>query len=251
LSATISELSDRTMSLAAANHAKDHFLSTLSHELRTPLTPIMTWVQLLKSRDPDPKVKDKAIAAIERSVRIQLQLIDDLLDSSRIASDKMMLTNERVDLSAVVNSAIETLQALAVDRGIRIESEFTVTGFVRGDPLRLQQVFWNLLSNAVKFSNSGGKITVRIWGRDLLLFVSIQDEGIGLEPAAIQRIFKRFEQVDSSTTRSHGGLGLGLSIVRGIVELHRGVVTAESPGKGKGSIFTVSLPEEGQDKYSQ
>lgn len=226
-----------------ANRAKDLFLATLSHELRTPLNTILISAQLLKNTPTeDPKVR-RASGAIERAVGNQTRLIDDLLDISRIVSGKLMLDLQAVDLTIVTESAVDVAQASAEAKGIALE--LTIHGPIRavhGDPARLQQVVANLLNNSIKFTPRGGKITVSLEAIDETARLTVTDTGLGLRAELIPHLFDRFVQAESSMTRAHGGLGLGLAIVRHIVNVHGGEVRAESPGEGKGSTFTVTLP---------
>ena len=236
--------------LVAANRAKDIFLATLSHELRTPLTPVLGWVNLLRSsKTHDPAMLRQALEAIERNARLQARLVDDLLDISRVVSGKLRLEREPVEMGAVVAAAVETVRAEAAARDIAVEVEtpdFPVV--VQGSPVRLQQIAWNLLSNAVKFTPSGGRVSVGVAREGNEARVSVADTGVGIAPDFLPHVFDLFRQADSSTTRQHGGLGLGLAIVRALVELHGGWVRAESEGKGRGARFTFGLPcaEEGE-----
>lgn len=226
-----------------ANRAKDLFLATLSHELRTPLSTILMSAQLLKNTPTeDPKIR-RASAAIERAVGNQARLIDDLLDISRIVSGKLMLDLQAVDLTSVVQTAVDVAQASAEAKGIALELTMDKRlRAVHGDPTRLQQVVANLLNNSIKFTPKGGKITVRLEAIDETAQLTVADTGLGLRAEIIPHLFDRFVQAESSMTRAHGGLGLGLAIVRHIVNVHGGVVRAESPGEGKGATFTVTLP---------
>jgi two-component system CheB/CheR fusion protein len=226
-----------------ANRAKDLFLATLSHELRTPLSTILMSAQLLKNTPTeDPKIR-RASVAIERAVGNQARLIDDLLDISRIVSGKLMLDLQAVDLTSVVQSAVDVAQASAEAKGIALE--LTMARRLRpvhGDPTRLQQVIANLLNNSIKFTPKGGKITVRLEAIDETAQLQVTDTGRGLRAEIIPHLFDRFVQAESSMTRAYGGLGLGLAIVRHIVNVHGGEVRAESPGEEKGATFTVTLP---------
>jgi PAS domain S-box-containing protein len=227
----------------AANRMKDEFLITLSHELRTPLNAIIGWASLLRQGHLAAGPMDKAIATIDRNARTLVQLIEDLLDVSRIITGKLRLDVRPVDLARVVDASVDIVRPAALAKGIRIDTIIgrDATG-VTGDPARLQQVIWNLLSNAVKFTPGGGRVTVRVERADADVRVQIIDNGKGIEPAFLPHVFDRFRQADSTTTRSHGGLGLGLAIVRHLVELHGGTVTAESEGEGCGATFTIALP---------
>lgn len=225
-----------------ANRAKDDFLATISHELRTPLNAILGWVQLLKRTAVAPDVL-KGLNTIERNSRLQAQLIEDLLDMSRIISGKLRLDPQRVEIGGVLTAAVQTVEADAAARaiGVRMNS-VAPSAFVNGDPNRLQQVFWNILVNALKFTPDGGEVTVCLEILDGNAVVSISDTGQGIEEKNLSYIFERFAQADSSMTRKFGGLGIGLSLVRDLVELHRGSVTAKSSGPGLGSTFTVTIP---------
>jgi signal transduction histidine kinase/chemotaxis methyl-accepting protein methylase/ActR/RegA family two-component response regulator len=226
----------------AANRMKDDFLATLSHELRTPMTPMLGWVKLLRSEKLDEGQKLKGLEIIERSVKAQRQLIEDLLDISRIVTGKFELKSQAVDLLKVLESAIETVSPMAKGKSIEIETDLTPVENTTGDADRLRQAFWNVLVNAVKFTPDGGRITVRMRNIDRTVEVKITDTGEGISPTLLPHLFERFRQGDSSTTRKYGGLGIGLSIVRTVVELHGGRVAAESEGLGKGASFTVTLP---------
>jgi PAS domain S-box-containing protein len=225
------------------NRVKDEFLATLSHELRTPLNAIMGWSQLMAGGTMNSAEMKEAGEIIERNARTQKQLIEDLLDMSRIISGKLRLDVQRVEPITVIEAAIETVRPSADAKGIEIETSFDPkVGAVSGDPARLQQIVWNLLSNAVKFTPSGGRIQVvyrRVNGH---MEVSVLDTGQGIKPDFLPHLFARFSQADSSTNRKHGGLGLGLAIVKQLVELHGGTIEAESEGEGKGSTFTIRLP---------
>ncbi len=226
-----------------ADRAKDQFLATISHELRTPLSPILAWTQMLRGDQLAPAQRSRALEVIERSARTQAQLIEDLLDLSRIAEGKMRLHVQPVSLPEVVRRAIDTVSAAADARGVRIQAILDEgVGPVSGDPDRLQQVAWNLLSNAVKFTPRGGRVHVVVERVNSHVELAVGDSGRGLPADQLPHLFERFWQSDSSSTREHGGLGLGLAIVRHLVELHGGTVHAESAGPGQGSTFTVKLP---------
>lgn len=227
----------------AANRIKDEFLAIVSHELRTPLNPILGWSKLLRTRKLDQDKVDQALETIERNASLQAQLIDDLLDVSRILRGKLSLQTLRVDLVRVIQAAIETMRLAAAAKSIEIDTQLDSTvGFVSGDPNRLQQVVWNLLSNAVKFTPRGGRITVRLQAIDSHAQIQVSDTGQGISPDFFPYIFDYFRQENSTTTRSVGGLGLGLAIVRHLIELHGGRIEAESEGIGQGATFTVTLP---------
>jgi PAS domain S-box-containing protein len=227
-----------------ANHLKDEFLATLSHELRTPLGAILGWAHILRRKlggaDPDLQ---KGVEVIERSTRAQTQLIDDLLDMSRITSGKLRLDVQPVAPITFLEAAIETMRPAADAAGVRVEAMLDPSaGPVSGDPGRLQQVAWNLLANAVKFTPRGGKVQVLLERVNSHVEITVADTGAGIKPEFLPHIFDRFRQADGSTTRRYGGLGLGLSIVRHLVELHGGTVFAKSPGEGCGATFVVHLP---------
>ncbi|HEX9919205.1 MAG TPA: ATP-binding protein, partial [Pyrinomonadaceae bacterium] len=226
-----------------ANRLKDEFLATLSHELRTPLTAILGWSRLLQTSDFDKVATARALHTIERNAQAQAQLIDDLLDTSRIITGKLRLDVRAVDLESVVMSAIETARPVAEAKGIRLQTIFdTRVGPISGDPDRLQQVVWNLLSNAIKFTPQGGRVQVRLERVYSHVEITVADTGRGIAAEFLPHVFDRFRQADQTTTRAHGGLGLGLAIVRQLVELHGGSVHVESEGEGRGTTFTVSLP---------
>jgi PAS domain S-box-containing protein len=226
-----------------ANRAKEEFLAVISHELRTPLTPILTWSRLLRSGKLDQPATERAIEAIERAARAQAQLIEDLLDVSRITSGKLRLDVRPIELQPVVEAAIESVRPGAEAKGMQLELVLDRNaGVVSGDPERLQQVVWNLLSNAIKFTPRGGRIQVCLQRVDSHVEIAVSDTGQGIDPEFLPHVFERFRQADSSSTRTHGGLGLGLAIVRHLVELHGGRVRAQSPGEGQGATFVVELP---------
>jgi signal transduction histidine kinase len=226
----------------AASRAKDEFLATVSHELRTPLQAILGWSTLLREDRDDPALVGRALETIERNARAQMRLITDILDVARIVSGKLRLTPEPVDLRPVVGAAVETVRPTADARGVALEAALDDAGPFAGDPARLQQVVWNLLSNAVKFTPPGGRVAVSLRRRGDAVEIVVRDTGQGIDPAFLPHVFERFRQADGSTSRAHGGLGLGLAIVRHLVELHGGTVRAESEGPGRGATFTVSLP---------
>jgi len=232
---------------AAAERAsllKDEFLATLSHELRTPLNGILGWSHIMRQDNANAEVIAEGLEVIERSARAQSEIIEDLLDMSRIISGKVRLDVQRLDLSAIVQSAVETARPAAEAKGIRLQSiTDPLNGVVvSGDVNRLQQVLWNLLSNAVKFTPKGGRVQVLLERINSHLEISVIDTGEGIKPEFLPFVFDRFRQADASTTRRHGGLGLGLSIVRQLVELHGGSVRAKSDGPGHGSTFVIALP---------
>ncbi|KFE63186.1 chemotaxis protein CheB [Hyalangium minutum] len=226
-----------------ANRAKDQFLATLSHELRTPLSTMLMQAQLLRRGAMDDARLKRAGETIERSTKMQVQLIDDLLDVSRIVTGKLLMQLQPIHLHTVVQAALESVSAQADKKSITFEVALDESlGLISGDPTRLQQVVWNLLTNAIKFSPAGQRVTVVLEPMDGHARLRVSDRGAGIEAEALQRVFDRFMQEDSSNTRVFGGLGLGLAIVRHLVELHGGTVHAESPGKGQGATFTVILP---------
>jgi signal transduction histidine kinase len=227
----------------AANRIKDQFLATLSHELRTPLTAIIGWTGLLRSRDFDAELQAQALETVERNARTQAQLIDDLLDVSRIVSGKLLLDVSEVELDKVVANAINVVRPAADAKGIRIAYDKEAKrNFIKGDAARLQQIAWNLLSNAVKFTPEGGFVRVRLECAGAHVKLSVSDSGKGIDADFLPHVFDRFRQADSATTRNYGGLGLGLAIVRHLVELHGGTVGAESGGEGQGATFSTTFP---------
>ncbi|MEJ7598719.1 MAG: ATP-binding protein [Kofleriaceae bacterium] len=222
---------------------KDEFLATLSHELRTPLNAVLGWSELLLSRVNDNPETRRGLETIARNARAQAQLIEDLLDMNRIVSGKIRLDVQRIELSPILEAALDSVRPSAESKSIRIRQTFDPNaGPVFGDPNRLQQIVWNLLTNAVKFTPKGGKIDVLLQRVNSHIEIVVHDSGIGIRPEFLPHLFERFRQADSSTTRRYGGLGLGLSIVKQLVELHGGTVKAESPGKDQGATFHVSLP---------
>jgi signal transduction histidine kinase/DNA-binding response OmpR family regulator len=226
-----------------ANRAKDQFLATLSHELRTPLSAILGWSQLVRTGKLEEQQMARAFETIERNARSQSQLIDDLLDVSRIITGKLQIELRLVDLSRILEAAIDSVRPAYETKGIKFEvSGVPNSCFVRGDANRLQQVFWNLFNNAVKFTPAEGKISVTVEKNKPNVNICIRDSGIGIDARFLPFIFERFQQADGSTTRAHGGLGLGLAIVRHLVDLHSGEIQVESAGVGKGSTFSVTLP---------
>ena len=227
----------------AANRIKDEFLAVLSHELRTPLSPILGWARMLRSSKLDAATTDRALETIERNAQLQTQLIEDLLDVSRILQGKMTLSARPVDLASTIEAAVETVRLAASAKLIQIQTAIEPdVGQVLGDPTRLQQVVWNLLSNAIKFTPKAGRVEVRLERIKTSAQIRVSDTGNGIEPEFLPHIFEYFRQADSTTTRLFGGLGLGLAIVRHLVELHGGIVQAASPGTGHGSTFVVQLP---------
>ncbi|MDX6557099.1 MAG: hypothetical protein QOF72_148, partial [Blastocatellia bacterium] len=226
----------------AANRTKDEFLATLSHELRTPLTAILGWSHLLRMNKLREPQFAHALETIERNARSQSQLIDDLLDVSRIVTGKLQIEFSTVNLSRVIEAAVESVHPALASKEIKLATVLEPGVRVQGDANRLQQIFWNLFTNAIKFTPKGGNITVATERSDAEVKIKVIDNGIGITPEFLPYIFDRFRQADGSTTRAQGGLGLGLSIVRHLVDLHHGKVAVSSPGKQLGSTFTISLP---------
>jgi signal transduction histidine kinase/ActR/RegA family two-component response regulator len=227
----------------AAVRAKDEFIATVSHELRTPLNAVLGWARLLRTGRLDPAAAAKGFEVIERSATTQAQIVDDLLDVARIARGQLRLDVRLVELVPVIEAAVDAVRPAAQARGIEIASVLVPrAGMVNGDPGRLQQVVWNLLANAIKFSLPGGRVEVRLEPESGQVGIHVRDTGAGITPAFLPHVFEPFRQADSSSTRRHGGLGLGLAIVRRIVEAHGGAVSVASEGPGKGATFTVRLP---------
>lgn len=226
-----------------ANQIKDQFLATLSHELRTPLAAIIGWAHMLRAGTLDDETNARALEVIERKAYEQNQLIDDLLDVSRIITGKLRLDMQKVDLHAVAAAAVEAVRPSAVKKSIEVETVFDAQSMsVSGDHTRLQQVMLNLLNNAIKFTPAGGLISVRIERSDTQARIIVKDTGTGITKEFLPHVFDRFRQADSSTTREHGGLGLGLAIVHHLVELHGGAVWAASDGRDEGATFTIEIP---------
>lgn len=227
----------------AANRARDEFLATVSHELRTPLTPVLGWLHLIRSRTLDKATVDNALEKIARNIRLQMRLIEDLLEVSRVITGKLQLVYAPLDLCRIITAAVETMRQAAQAKGIELQQQATAEPcLVSGDQDRLQQVIWNLLSNAIKFTPSGGRVDVHLTRRTNELEVSVSDTGRGISADFLPHVFDRFRQEDSPLTRAHSGLGLGLSIVRHLVELHGGSVSATSPGIDRGATFSFTLP---------
>jgi PAS domain S-box-containing protein len=234
----------------AANRAKDEFLATLSHELRTPLNAIVGWTQMLLDGRMDERTNRRALEVIDRNAHLQVQLVADILDVSRIITGALRLEIQPVDLGSVIGAALDAVRPAADAKRIRIRSRLAASArLTEGDPQRLQQIVWNLLANAVKFTQPGGRVEVEVLdGGDTGVRIRVHDDGAGIDPAFLPHVFERFRQADSSVSREHGGLGLGLAIVRHLAELHGGTVGAESPGLGMGSTFTVELPRMDPDR---
>jgi signal transduction histidine kinase len=226
-----------------ANRLKDEFLATVSHELRTPLTAIVGWTTLLRTGELDREKTSRAIETIYRNAHSQVQLISDLLDVSRVISNKLSLTISTVDVALAIEAALDAVRLEAESKKIQLKSIYEPGfPFITGDAERLQQIIWNLLSNAIKFTPRGGSVHVELKRVGSFAEITVADSGIGIEPEFLPFVFDRFRQANSATTRHHGGLGLGLSIVRELTELHNGTVTAISDGKDKGATFFVRLP---------
>jgi PAS domain S-box-containing protein len=227
----------------AANRVKDEFLAVLSHELRSPLNPILGWTKILRSRRLDATKTEQALETIERNAKLQAQLVEDLLDISRILQGKMVLNTAPVNLAVTIQAALETVRLAAEAKHIQIQTNLNpISGSVSGDANRLQQIVWNLLSNAVKFTSPGGRVQVKLEQVGTQAQIQVKDTGKGIKPEFLPHVFDYFRQEDGTTTRQFGGLGLGLAIVRQLTELHGGTVWAESPGPDLGATFTVQLP---------
>ena len=228
----------------AANRAKDVFLATLSHELRTPLNAIVGWARMLVDGTLDGATAKRALQIIDRNAQVQLQLVEDILDVSRIVTGKLSLDIQPVDVGAIVGAVLESVRPAAEAKQVRIHSKLSASSrVIAADPKRLQQIVWNLISNALKFTGPGGRVEVEVLdGPASSVCIKVVDDGVGIAPEFLPHLFERFTQADSSTTRQHGGLGLGLAIVRHLVELHGGTIRAESRGVGQGAAFVVELP---------
>jgi signal transduction histidine kinase len=236
------ELTRLNAELAEANRAKDVFLATLSHELRTPLTPVVGWIKLLRSGNLDEKSVAQALDAIERNAWLQSKLIDDLLDTSRIATGKLHFEPKPTDLNTVVKAAIDTVRESAASRNIEMSIALCPsTLVVMGEPVRLQQIAWNLISNAIKFTEPGGRVSIATQNAGAQARLVVTDTGIGIAPEFLPHVFDRFKQADGSTSRRHGGLGLGLAIADALAKMHGGEIHAESDGVGNGSCFSLHL----------
>ncbi|MEW6734436.1 MAG: PAS domain S-box protein [Acidobacteriota bacterium] len=226
-----------------ANRIKDEFLATVSHELRTPLTAMLGWTRMLRIGKLDETKYQRALEAIERNARSQAQIIDDLLDVSRIITGKLRLEVRPISFATIIEAAIDSVRPAAEAKAIQLNTVFEMdVGLISGDPDRLQQVIWNLLSNAIKFTPERGRVDVQVKRVNTSMEVMINDTGIGISPDFLPYVFERFRQADGSITRTHSGLGLGLAIVRHLVELHGGTVEVASPGVGKGTSFKVVIP---------
>jgi signal transduction histidine kinase len=226
-----------------ANRVKDQFLATVSHELRTPLVSISGWTNILLSRQMPPEAVEKALRTIQRNAKLQSDLVADILDFSCIDTARFSIKFENADLKTILEESVEAIRPLAEAKGIQLLTEISENApIVLGDPNRLHQLFSNILSNAIKFTRESGRVTIRLESTDQAAQVQIADTGIGIEPEFLPRMFDPFVQADSSNTRSYPGLGLGLAIVRHIVNLHHGNIRAESAGRGQGATFTITLP---------
>ena len=226
-----------------ANRLKDEFLATLSHELRTPLTSVLGWATMLRTSRLDEKTSARALEIIERNAKAQAKIVEDVLDVSRIITGKLRLDVRPLELGPVIQSAVDIMHPTAKAKGVRIRATIDPSaGLVAGDPARVQQVIWNLLSNSVKFTPKGGSISVQLLRAGSHVRVVVRDTGQGIAAEFLPYVFDRFRQADMTTTRQQGGLGLGLSIVRHLVELHGGQVSAKSAGEGRGSTFTIDFP---------
>ncbi len=233
----------REQSARAAAEAKDEFLAVVSHELRTPLTAILLWAKLLRSGHVTPNQTEVALGAIERSASAQQQLIDDLLDISRLVSGRLRLEIRETDIVPVIQGAIDTVRPAAELKGVNLESDLdTRLGNMRIDPDRVRQVVWNLVNNAVKFTPAGGHVRIRLQRTRDTMNIQVKDTGQGIRQNFLPHVFERFRQADTSPTRTYGGLGLGLAIARQLVELHGGRISVHSAGEGKGATFDVELP---------
>ena len=227
----------------AANRAKDVFLATLSHEMRTPLNAIVGWLSILRHEDAETRHFQEGLKVIERNTKAQVQLIDDVLDVSRIVSGKLRVDIRPCELTDVINAGVNAVRPAAEARGITLDVQLDPSASGAScDGVRIQQVVWNLVSNAVKFTPKGGRVDVTLSREQSSLQIQVSDNGQGISAELLPHVFDRFRQADSSTRRRFAGLGLGLSIVKYIVEAHGGTVEAKSPGEGKGSTFTVRLP---------
>jgi PAS domain S-box-containing protein len=227
----------------AASRSKDEFVAIISHEIRSPLNSILGWVQMLRTGKFNEVEMDRALETIERNARAQSQLIEDLLDISRVITGKLILNVRSVELAQIIEAALDSIRPAANAKAIQLHMKLAPRGsIVLGDPARLQQVVWNLLSNAVKFTPKQGRIQITVERTDSHLQIAVSDSGVGINPEFLPFVFDRFSQADTTSERKYGGLGLGLAIVRHLVELHGGMVRADSPGEGWGATFTVSLP---------
>jgi signal transduction histidine kinase len=227
---------------ARLNQAKDQFLALVSHELRTPLTAIIGWIQILRTRELSPEKNIRALESIERNARLQEEIIRDILDVSRIGRGQLSIKFEPIDLRGIVEDTLDTVRFTADAKSLQLESDLQDTPKVLGDRKRLHQVFSNLLSNAIKFTPEHGIIKISLEHDVSEIRIRVLDTGKGIGKQLLPHIFEPFIQGDSTTTRQHGGLGIGLTIVHNLAQLHGGTIQAESPGEGKGAVFTVRLP---------
>ena len=236
------QLTSLNEELAEANRAKDVFLATLSHELRTPLTPVVGWIKLLRSGSLDTRGVAQALDAIERNAWLQSRLIDDLLDTSRIATGKLHFEPSATDLNAAISAALDTVKASAASRNVHLTIHMHPAPLVvMGEPVRLQQIAWNLISNAIKFTEPGGSVTITSDQTESEARLIVEDTGIGIAPEFLPHVFDRFRQADGSTSRLHGGLGLGLAIAHALTKMHSGQLIVESEGVGRGARFILCV----------
>ena len=238
----LEQIQAREAELIQANKTKDEFLMTLSHELRTPLTPILGWTKLLLQRDVDPSRAQSAIQTIDRSAQLQARLIDDLLDVARITAGKLSMDLTDLDLLQIVEGAVEAAIPAMKEKHLALESNLEKVPVIRGNATRLQQVIWNLLSNSIKFTPEGGLVRVELKRVRSNVELIVSDTGVGIQPEFLPFVFERFRQADSSYTRKHGGLGIGLAIVKHVVHQHGGSISVRSEGENKGSTFTLAFP---------
>ena len=227
----------------AASRSKDEFLATLSHELRTPLSAVVGWVRLLREGSLNAEEQERALEVIERNARVQVQLIEDLLDISRIVAGKAQLDLRPVHPVTLIDAVVDSMRPAATAKGVAIETSVDLrAGPVAGDAERLQQVLWNLVANAIKFTDRGGRVDVRLARDTSTVTIEVRDTGEGIPREMLPYVFERFRQGESGSTRRHGGLGIGLALVKHLVEAHGGTVVADSPGRGRGTVITVTLP---------
>jgi signal transduction histidine kinase len=237
----VSEREARTQA-QEADRSKDEFLAVLSHELRTPLNAVLGWLSMLRTGSLPEERRRHALEVIERNARLQAHLIEDLLDVSRIVTGKMRLELEPLIVASTASAVIDALRPNADERGVHLHTAIAPgTGAIEGDAARIQQIIWNLLSNAIKFTPRGGHVSVTLTEESGFVQLSVSDTGIGIDPEFLPHVFERFRQADSSTTRPHTGVGLGLAITRHLAELHGGTVEAHSDGLNQGATFTVRL----------
>jgi signal transduction histidine kinase len=242
LEATLTRERDAREEAERATRLKDEFLANVSHELRTPLNALLGWAAILRTHDVDRETTRKAAEVIERNARAQAQIVEDLLDMSSISTGALRVAKEPLDVAPVVEGAIESLRLAAAAKQIQIAFSTSGNALIVGDAGRIQQIAWNLIGNAIKFSRPGGSVQVALRCDGGWAELIVRDNGIGIAPEFLPRVFDRFRQADGSLTREQGGLGLGLAIVRQLSELQGGTVSAASDGPGKGSTFTVRLP---------